>query len=81
MQNESMPNVLIRDLPESVHRELLRRAEAAGKSLQRYLTEELTRLTSRPSLQDVLAHIEKRRGGRVGLARAVDDLAAERRRG
>lgn len=78
MHNESMPNVTIRDLPEPVHRELVRRAEAAGKSLQQYLTDELTRLTARPTLEDVLARIERREGGRVGLDEAVRALEAER---
>ena len=73
-----MPNVLVRDLPEPVHEELVRRANAAGQSLQQYLTAELTRLASTPSLEEVLARIDQRRGGRVGLEQAVDDLATER---
>lgn len=80
MHNGSMSNVTIRHLPESVHRRLVRRAEAAGKSLQRYLTEELTRLTSTPTLQDVLARIERRKGGRVGFEEALGDLKDERSR-
>lgn len=78
MHNASMPNVVVRDLPEAVHAELVRRAEAAGQSLQQYLTAELVRLTSAPTLEDVLARIRKRRGGRVGLRRAVADRDAER---
>lgn len=39
-----MTNVLVRDLTEETHRELLRRAEACGQSLQHYLAAELTRL-------------------------------------
>jgi len=39
-----MPNVLIRDLPADVHANLQRRAEAAGQSLQQYLTKELSRM-------------------------------------
>ena len=33
-----MANVLIRDLPESVHRELTLRASERGQSLQQFLT-------------------------------------------
>jgi antitoxin FitA len=71
-------NILVRDVPEPVHEELVRRATAAGQSLQQYLTAELTRLATTPTLGEVLARIDQRRGGRVGLGQAVDDLDAER---
>lgn len=73
-----MPNVLVRDLPDEVHAELLRRAEARGQSLQQYLAAELTRLTDTPPLEDVLDRISGRRGGRVGLRQATGDLDTER---
>lgn len=73
-----MPNVLVRDLPDEVHASLQRRAEEAGQSLQQYLATELTRLASTPTMDDVLARISRRRGGRVGLDRAVADLDEER---
>jgi antitoxin FitA len=73
-----MPNVLVRDLPDDVHASLQRRAESAGQSLQQYLTTELTRLASAPTMDDVLARISRRHGGRVGLERAVADLDEER---
>ena len=73
-----MPNVLVRDLPEEVHASLQRRAAAAGQSLQQHLTTELTRLASTPTMEDVLARISRRHGGRVGLERAVADLDEER---
>lgn len=73
-----MPNVLIRNLPEETHRELLRQAQSRGQSLQQYLAGELQRLAESPTLDDVLRRIEGRRGGRVGLAQAAADLAAER---
>jgi plasmid stability protein len=80
MHNESMPNVLVRDLPEPVHAELSRRARRKGQSLQQYLVAELTRLTSTPSLEEVLERVESRSGGRVGLEQAVADLRADRSR-
>ena len=73
-----MPNVLVRDLPDEVHANLQRRAEKAGQSLQQYLATELTRLASMPTMDDVLARVSRRRGGRVGLDRAVADLDEER---
>lgn len=73
-----MPNVLVRDLPDNVHAELLRRAERRGQSLQQYLMGELQRLAERPTIEDVLDRIERRRGGRVGLAQATADLYEQR---
>ena len=75
-----MPTIVVRDLPGKVHAELVRRAEAAGQSLQQYLTGELTRLTLSPTVDQVLERISARRGGRVGLRRAVADLDRERRK-
>jgi plasmid stability protein len=74
-----MPNVLVRDLPDDVHADLQQRAAAAGQSLQQYLTTELTRLARTPSMAEALARIDRRRGGRIGLTEAVEDLDAERR--
>jgi hypothetical protein len=81
MHNASMPNVVVRDLPAAVHAELVRRAEAAGQSLQQYLSAELTRIASTPTVADVLARVTRRQGGKVGLKQAVADLDAERRAG
>jgi len=75
-----MPNVLIRDLPEEVHLSLQRRAERQGQSLQQYLAAELRRLAERPSLDEVLDRIGRRRGGRVGLRQAAQDLTQEKAR-
>ena len=73
-----MPNVLVRDLPEDVHRELERRARAAGQSLQQYLTTHLSRLVEQPTVEDVFAALEGETGGTVGFQQALEDLRAER---
>ena len=73
-----MPNVLVRNIPDDVHAALQHRAERRGQSLQQYLAAELRRLAERPSLEEVLDRIDGRNGGRVGLARAAEDLSAER---
>lgn len=73
-----MPNVLVRDIPPETHAALQRRAEQHGQSLQQYLAGELKRLAERPSLDDVLERIDRRHGGRVGLAQAAEDLSAAR---
>ncbi|CAN5534343.1 hypothetical protein BH24ACT11_BH24ACT11_04200 [soil metagenome] len=75
--NASMPNVLIRDLPDDVHAALHRKAEQRNQSLQQYLTSELRQLAERQQLSDVLAEVETRRGGRVGLRQAVEALGDE----
>jgi plasmid stability protein len=76
-----MVNLLVRDLPDDVHAALRQRAKREGRSLQQYVTRELTRIAHRPSLSEVLDRIERRADGTVGLAQAVDDLVQERSRG
>jgi plasmid stability protein len=78
LQNESVPNILVRDLPDDVHRALQDRAEHRGQSLQQYLSTELTRLVERPTADELFERVSKRRGGKVGLAQAVADLDDER---
>jgi len=78
--NVSMPNLLVRDLPDEVHAALQRRAEQRGQSLQQFLTGELRRIAERPSVDEVLDRIERRSGGRVGLRQAAEDLGEERSR-
>lgn len=75
-----MSNVLVRDVPAAVHAKLQRRAEERGQSLQQYLSGELRRLAERPTVDEVLARVERRTGGRVGLDQAVSDLSDERAR-
>lgn len=73
-----MPNILVRDIPDDVHAALQLRAKRRGQSFQQYLTSELTRLASRPSVEELFDRVDSRRGGRVGLQTAVEDLDAER---
>ena len=58
-QNESMPNVLIRDLPPHVHLNLKRQALAQGKSLQQYLIDELTALATTPTMEEIFQRIDR----------------------
>lgn len=73
-----MANVLVREIPDEVHAVLQQRARRRGQSLQQYLTGELTRLASQPSVEELFERVERRRGGRVGFRSAVDDLDADR---
>ncbi len=54
-----MGDLLIRDLPVDMHEELKRRAETAGMSLQRYVTQLLERSTATPSLHEWLRGLEE----------------------
>lgn len=73
-----MRNVLVRDVPDDVHAALQHHAESRGQSLQQYLAAELRRLAERPSVEEVLDRIGRRRGGRVGLTQAVEDISQQR---
>ncbi len=50
-------DVLIRDLPDEVHAELVRRAAAEDKSLRSYLREVLTEHVAVPSMDQWLQHL------------------------
>ena len=54
-------SVTIRDVPETVCRELASRAAANGHPLQSYLKTALIELAGRPDVGEVLARIEKRK--------------------
>lgn len=75
-----MPNVQIRDVPDGVHNELVRRAELAGQSLQQYLAAQLAAIAATPTLDDVLGRIEARQKGRLSKADAVAAVGGERAR-
>ncbi|MBT5756128.1 MAG: hypothetical protein HOI41_14300 [Acidimicrobiaceae bacterium] len=75
-----MPNVQIREVPDDVHNELVRRAERAGQSLQQYLSAQLASIAATPTLDDVLERIEKRSKGQLSKADAVSALEDERAR-
>ena len=76
--NASMPNVLVRDVPDDVHAALQRKAEQRHQSLQQYLIVELRQLAEHRSISEVLDDVETQHGGRVGLATAVQELDEER---
>lgn len=71
---QAVANVLIRDLPDDVHRELRRRAEASGQSLQSYLSMQLARMVERPTSDELLERVARRATGTIGLEEAVADL-------
>ena len=60
-----MPHVQVRDVPDEVHQVLVRRAEAAGQSLQQYLAIQLAAFASTPTVDEVLDRIEHRDKGKL----------------
>lgn len=75
-----MPNVQIREVPEEVHRALVRKADLAGQSLQQYLSAQLVALASTPSVDEVIDLIERRTLGSVSSASTIAALQDERAR-
>jgi len=51
--------IQIRHVPDDIHRTLKIRAIKNGMSLSDYLLREITQLAKRPTLNDLLARIEK----------------------
>jgi antitoxin FitA len=80
MYNACMPNVQIREVPDDVHSELVRRAELAGQSLQQYLSAQLAAMVATPTVDDVIAQIERRSKGRLSRSDATASIADERAR-
>jgi plasmid stability protein len=57
--------IQLRNVPDEVHRTLRKRAVDEGTTLSEYLVREVTRLAERPTLDEVLVRIRKRRPVRV----------------
>ncbi len=75
-----MPNVQVRDVPEEVHRALVRRAERAGQSLQQFLAGQLAAIAATPTLDEMLDRIERRPKGRLSASEAIEAVDIERAR-
>ena len=67
----------VRNVPEDVHAELRRRAQAAGVSLSEYVLRELERVAARPPIEEVLARSASRRLD-ISMADVVKTIRAER---
>jgi plasmid stability protein len=56
-----MPKMIqIRHVPDAIHRTLKARAAQEGMSLSDYLLREITLITGRPTVREVMARIEQR---------------------
>ncbi len=73
-----MPKMVqIRNVPDRLHRELVRRARARGQTLTRYIQEILEREVARPPAEEVFERIATR--APVRLPRRAADLIREER--
>ena len=75
-----MTNVLIRNIPDDVHVVITKRAHDAGQSVQQYLLRLVVDHGRTPSLDEFLARVGTRSGGRIHPARAVKDVELDRDR-
>ena len=73
-----MPSVQVKHVPDDVHRELRRRAAAAGQSLQEYLLALLTDTARSESLEAVLERASQRAGGSLPYSFAANAVRQER---
>ena len=75
-----MATIQVREVPDETYEVLLRRAKAAGQSLQQYMRQELIALARRQSkAESVEAVVEIR--SRISRTIVVEDIVAELREG
>ena len=71
--------IQVRNVPERLHRELVKRATRRGQTLTRYIEELLEREVARPPADEVFDRIEAAPPARLG--RPAADLIREDREG
>jgi len=72
--------IQVRNVPDSLHHELKRRAKARGLTLTRYIQDILERETARPPADEVVERIAGRSAVDLGVT-AAELLRAARRDG
>ncbi|NHN54272.1 hypothetical protein G9U51_00545 [Calidifontibacter sp. DB0510] len=75
-----MPSVQIKDVPESTHAVLRRRAAAAHQSLQEYLRSRLIDEAARPTLDEILDAAASRDGAALTVVDTAEMVRADRDR-
>lgn len=74
-----MATIQVRDLPEEVAETYRRRAEAAGKSLQAYMREQLIKGAKRRDKSEIMAIIEQTLAADPNPGISEDTIQAARR--
>ncbi len=78
---EAVPSITIRNVPVNVRNELAARAARKGQSLQEYMLDALSRMASKPTVEEVTARIEerlKRSPTKFNLDEAIAELRERR---
>jgi antitoxin FitA len=70
--------IQIRNVPDEMHRTLKLRATAAGMTLSDFLKQELGRMTTRPSMEEIDARIQARGPSKVRTKNVVQALRESR---
>ena len=75
----AMSNLQVKNVPEAVHDELRRRADARGITLRDFVLELLRREVARPDFHDWLARVEQRPPvtSAESVVEALDDERAQ----
>jgi len=73
-----MPSIQIKDVPDSVHATLKRRAATSGQSLQEYLLDRLTTDVAQPTLHELFDRVQQHTGGSAPFDAATDAVRADR---
>lgn len=73
-----MPNIQIKNVPESVHRVWRHRAAEAGQSLQEYLLAKLTDEAALPTREEWLRRVDSRSGSSVPVEEIVQIIREDR---
>lgn len=77
-----MTTITIRHVPDDVRDELAARAARSGRSLQEYMLAEVIRLSSKPTVADLVDEIRARKqrsGVLLSTEQILDDRDADRR--
>ena len=69
--------IQIRNVPDTLHRKLKARAALAGMSLSDYLLQEIIQVANRPTLEEMLARLERRSSPKLSIS-PVDAVRSER---
>lgn len=72
-----MSMIQVRNVPDRLHRELVKRARRRGQTLTRYIQDILEREVARPPAEEVFGRIEA--SPAVDLGRPAADLIREER--
>lgn len=73
-----MKKVQVRDVAESTHAVLVRRAALEGKSLQEYLLALLDEHVAQPTVREVMARASQRSGSLAAVQDVVELVRADR---